>query len=170
MPKLKEKKKIGRPSKKESISLKQIKKLAGYGLTDPQISDILEICRASLNNYKQDPKFLDALKEGKQKADNYIIGSLFHRAMGYSHPEEKIFCDKGKIIRVETLKHYPPDPTSMIFWLKNRQHADWKDRIDPLIDQSQHTHYSIKFKSNGKYQRENNRAGLLSTLQPTDNT
>jgi hypothetical protein len=28
------------------------------------------------------------------------------------------------------VKHYPPDPTSMIFWLKNRQPQKWRDKHD----------------------------------------
>ena len=43
---------------------------------------------------------------------------------------EKIFCSRGKVIRVETVEHYPPDTTAMIFWLKNRQPDRWRDRAE----------------------------------------
>ena len=122
--------KVGRPSKQKNISLPQLEKMAGYGLTDEQIADILQICTATLKNYKQNPKFLTALKKGKEKADNFVVGSLFHRAIGYSHPELQLFCYKGKIIQKEIIKHYPPDPIAMIFWLKNRQPENWRDKTD----------------------------------------
>ena len=98
-------KKNGRPSKKNTISLKQVEKLATYALTDVQIADILEICEATLNNYKRDSTFLEALKKGKEKADNYVVGSLFHRAIGYSHPELQLFQYKGKIVKAMVMKH-----------------------------------------------------------------
>jgi len=122
------KRKVGRPSNKDKISLKQLEKLAGYGHTDKEIADIIEICVASLKNYKSNPKFLAALKSGKEKADNYVVGSLFHRAIGYTHPEIQTFCYKGKIVTAKVLKHYAPDPTSAIFWLKNRKPANWRDK------------------------------------------
>jgi len=127
-PKRKSKQKLGRPSKFADISLTDVEKLAGYGLTDQQLADVLHICKSSLNNYKQNPKFLDSLKKGKQKSDNYVIGSLFHRAIGYSHPEAQLFCYKGRIIKTTVMKHYPPEVTAMIFWLKNRKPEDWRDR------------------------------------------
>jgi len=120
--------KRGQPSKLESISLDQVEKLAGFGLTDQEIADILGICKATLNNYKNNPKFLDSLKKGKDKADNYVIGSLFHRALGYTHPEVQLHSYKGKIIKTEVLKHYPPDTVAAIFWLKNRQPDKWRDK------------------------------------------
>ena len=122
------KNKGGRPSKLNTISLKDVEVLAGYGLTDKQIADVLNICKATLNNYKQNPKFLDSLKRGKAKADNYVIGSLFHRAIGYSHPEVQLFCYRGKVIQTKIMKHYPPDTIAAIFWLKNRKPDQWRDK------------------------------------------
>jgi len=29
---------------------------------------------------------------------------------------------------VPTVKHYPPDTTAAIFWLKNRQPAKWREK------------------------------------------
>ena len=44
------------------------------------------------------------------------------------HQEEVIMQYQGKPIRVKTTKHYPPDPTSMIFYLKNRRPDRWRDK------------------------------------------
>lgn len=59
--------------------------------------------------------------------------SLFRRAMGYTHPATKFFQAGGSILREDYVEHYPPDATSMIFWLKNRQPDKWRDkREDPV--------------------------------------
>ena len=36
----------------------------------------------------------------------------------------------GQIVKTDVIKEYPPDPTSMIFWLKNRQPEKWRDRVE----------------------------------------
>jgi hypothetical protein len=55
--------------------------------------------------------------------------------VGYSVETEKILCSGGKIIRVRTVEHYPPDTTACIFWLKNRQPEIWRDKVE-----GQHLH------------------------------
>jgi hypothetical protein len=77
---------------------------------------------------QKDKSFLHAIKKSKSIANDLIEATLFQRATGYSHKEEKIFCSEGQIVTHETTKHYPPDPTSMIFWLKNREPDRWKDK------------------------------------------
>lgn len=50
--------------------------------------------------------------------------------MGYTHPATKFFQAGGSILREDYVEHYPPDATSMIFWLKNRQPDKWRDKRD----------------------------------------
>jgi len=71
---------------------------------------------------------MQVLKRGKDKADTNVIESLYRRAIGYSHPEDKIFNNNGKALIVPTTKHYAPDTTAAIFWLKNRRPEEWRDR------------------------------------------
>jgi transcriptional regulator with XRE-family HTH domain len=109
----------------------KIKPLALGGLTDVQIAKKIGVTKQTLNNWKKgNPDFFDSLKDWKAEADGKVERSLYERACGYSHPETKIFCSDGQIITQETIKHYPPDPTSMIFWLKNRQPDKWRDKIE----------------------------------------
>lgn|SRR3990167_843811 len=123
--------KRGPKSKIGNIDLDQLYILASAGFTDAQISEFFKISRESLDTYKNaNPKILDTLKTGKELSDNRVVRSLFERANGYQHPEDKIFCEGGRVTVVPTIKHYPPDPTSMIFWLKNRKSKDWKDRVE----------------------------------------
>jgi len=87
------------------------------------------IDRSSLTKFKQRyPEFFTTLKDWKETADAEVERSLYERALGYEVKEEKIFCNNGEIVRAETIRHYPPDPTSMIFWLKNRKPEQWRDK------------------------------------------
>ena len=120
---------LGRPSKYVPEFDKRAYKLCLLGATDKHIADILEVDVATINRWKISiPSFCDSLKAGKDDADAVIAQSLYHRAKGYYHPEDKIFNDGGTPMVVPTTKHYPPDTTAAIFWLKNRQPKAWRDR------------------------------------------
>ena len=121
----------GRPSKFKPEFVRQAEKLCTIGLTDAELASFFEVSEVTLNAWKhKHPEFLNALKVGKDEADTRVERSLYHRAIGYSHPEEKIFNDGGEPLIVPTTKHYPPDTTAAIFWLKNRKTAEWRDKQD----------------------------------------
>ena len=121
---------MARPSKFEKIDLEQVEKLAGFGLIDTEIASVIGISTATLNNYKKKPEFLESLKKGKAKADSKVIESLYLRATGYEHEDTYFSNFQGVVTATPYMKHYPPDATSMIFWLKNRQPDRWKDNQD----------------------------------------
>ncbi len=129
-------KKRGRPSKADQIDQDQLKTLYLDGKTDQEIADFFKIGRRTLIKWrKQNPEFVLTLKDDwKKVADHRVERSLYERACGYSHPEEKIFNNNGEIVRAQTIRHYPPDSTSMIFWLKNRDPARWRDKVEPSGD------------------------------------
>lgn len=122
---------IGRPSKFKELDLEKVKKVASKGWTDLEMADFFEVAESTWYKWKVDfPDFSEALRLWKQEADERVERSLFERATGYTHAEEKIFNDGGEPMRVETRKHYPPDTTAAIFWLKNRNPEQWRDKTE----------------------------------------
>ncbi len=122
--------KTGRPSKyNEQYHPDLIYWMSKAGLTDKQIAKELSIAESTLNLWKKDhQEFSESLKKGKEDPDDNVEVSLYQRALGYEHKEDKIFNHNGKALIVPTIKHYPPDATSMIFWLKNRRPETWRDK------------------------------------------
>jgi hypothetical protein len=121
----------GRPTGFKPEYIEQATKLCRLGATDKDLADFFEVCESTIDNWKNaHPEFLGSIKEAKAEADSRVIRALFERATGYSHPEDKIFNHNGEALVVPTTKHYPPDPTSAIFWLKNRQPDDWRDKYE----------------------------------------
>lgn len=117
----------GRPTKYKPEYNNQAYKLCLLSATDKALANFFETSEVTINAWKKAyPSFLKALKDGKEKADSEVAKSLFHRACGYSHPEDKIFCTDGKVTTVKTTKHYPPDTAAAFIWLKNR--AGWRDK------------------------------------------
>ena len=131
---IKEKKKKhagGRPPlvNVSEIDKKALEIVASGGYTDKQLAEILSVTVQTVNNYKiKYPEFFASLKRGKDIADAKVEIPLFQRALGYSHPDVNITNYQGKAVATPVIKHFPPDLTSMIFWLKNRQKDKWRDR------------------------------------------
>lgn len=135
---------MSRPSGLHKIDENLIKALASYGLTDEEMSKAFGVSVVTWWSWKhRSAKFLKALNEGKEIADKRVEKTLYERAIGYTCPEEKIFCEKGKITRAKSFKHYPGDVTAQIFWLKNRQVKEWRENQGPLVDNSVHYHYAL---------------------------
>lgn len=121
---------IGRPSKYDPSFDRVAYQLTLLGGIDRDIAAALGVTEQTVNNWKKaHPSFFESLNDGKSHADGQVAARLFERATGYSHDEEKIFCNAaGEVTRVATVKHYPPDSTAAIFWLKNRRPDLWRDR------------------------------------------
>lgn len=121
----------GRPSlvNISEVDKRAIEIIASEGYTDKQLAAMLSVTEQTINNYKiKYPEFFESLKRGKDIADAKVEIALFQRALGYSHPDVNITNYKGEPVVTSIIKHYPPDPTSMIFWLKNRQKDKWRDK------------------------------------------
>lgn len=121
----------GRPSsysdKYPSIAAAMCK----LGATDAELAAALDVDVTTLNRWKvQHKDFSQALKADKAVADDRVERSLYQRAMGYEHEAVKIFQakDGSEPLVVPYIERYPPDTTAMIFWLKNRRPAEWRDK------------------------------------------
>lgn len=123
---------IGRPSKYKPEYAGMAKKLCdGRGATDRELADFFSVAESTLNLWKlEHAEFSEALKVGKDVADDRVERSLYQRACGSSHDDVHISNFQGDVTITPIVKHYPPDTTAGIFWLKNRRKGQWRDKID----------------------------------------
>lgn len=106
--------------------------MAMLGATDEQMAEAFGVSRSTFLEWKnRHPEFAEEVHKGKMLADAQVAASTFHGAVGYSHPEEviRVLAD-GTVVRVNAMKHYPPNPILNTFWLKNRQPELWKERVE----------------------------------------
>lgn len=132
MPKAKAKHAGGRPTKYLPEYAKLAAKACAAGATTAQLADFFEVSISTICLWRLvHPEFSEALRDWKAVADAQVERSLYERACGYSHDETDIRVVGGVIVATPIRKVYPPDPTSMIFWLKNRQPDKWRDKPEP---------------------------------------
>ena len=130
---MKEKKPVGRPSRYTADHARQAYELALLGLTDEQMAKVFSVDVRTIHAWKVDhPEFSHAINEGKDIADAQVVASLYKRATGYTHKAVKIFANPntGAEQVIEYEERFPPETTACIFWLKNRQKANWRDKQD----------------------------------------
>jgi len=96
---------------------------------DEDLARYFDVSEATLNNWKlQYPTFIESIKNGREIADQEVAHSLRNRAMGYKQKVTKVMQYQGVPIEVEIEEEVPPDTTAAIFWLKNRQGKNWRDK------------------------------------------
>ncbi|WP_339314621.1 hypothetical protein [Paenibacillus sp. FSL M7-0896] len=123
---------MARPSKYKEEFAQQAYKLCLLGATDKELANFFEVDEATINRWKlSNEEFCEALKSGKFIADSNVAEKLYQRAIGYQHVETITASYQGQITdTLDVTKYYAPDPTSAIFWLKNRQPKLWRDKPD----------------------------------------
>lgn len=122
---------VGRPTKYKSEYVDLAYKFCLLGATDAELGDFFDVCEETINDWKRTySEFSASIKKGKEIADATVASKLYHRATGYEHPDIDIKMYEGQIIETPLVKHYPPDTTAGIFWLKNRQPKKWRDKVE----------------------------------------
>jgi len=122
---------MARPTKYKDEYAKQAAKLCDLGATDKELADFFEVTESTLNLWKlKHAEFSESLKLGKDHANERVKRSLYNRALGYSHEEDDIRVVNGDIVITPTIKHYPPDTTACIFFLKNRLPDEFRANPD----------------------------------------
>lgn len=126
----------GRPTLYKEDYAKQAKKLALLGATDQEMADFFEVDVRTIYRWKHDhDAFCQALKAGKDVADERVERSLYQKAIGYEQDEVKIFMPGGasEPVYAPFRAKIAPDTTAAIFWLKNRRSKDWRDKTEQEV-------------------------------------
>ncbi len=113
----------------------QVKAIAMRGVSDDEMAQQFGISEKLMQDWKRFyPDFAKAIDDGRTHADVRVVQALFHRAIGYSHPEVKLAQFEGEFTDERIVdKHYPPDFGAIKYWLNNRQREHWKDRTEHAV-------------------------------------
>lgn len=129
----------GRPTAFKPEFVEQAKKLCELGATDDEMADFFGVHRATFYRWKMEHEdFCDAIKVGKEMADERVERSLYQKATGYNYTEQqaikvKVGPHEERIEIVEVRRHAPAETTAGIFWSKNRRPDRWRDKVQTEI-------------------------------------
>ena len=103
--------------------------LCRRGATLAELADAFDVSIRAINNWAvKYPDFGQAIEEGKEEVfDPRVERALAEKALGYSVDIEEWFVVDKELVSKVVRKHYPPDSTACIFWLKNRKPEQWRD-------------------------------------------
>lgn len=114
----------------------EISELTAAGWNDTEIAAELGISPATLYRWKlAHADFAAALRFNNAAAVDRVRGAFFAKATGYSYIEQQAVKIKTgehteAVEVVDVVKHVPPSDTAGIFFLKNRDAANWRDQQD----------------------------------------
>ncbi len=128
----------GRPTEYKDTYPDQVFRLALLGASDGEIAAFFDVTQQTYYNWlDKHPRFFESVKRGKDEADAHVAHSLYHRALGYSHPAVKIIPSRDEdgvasYIEAPYVEHYPPDTAAAKHWLQVRRRksdgARWVER------------------------------------------
>src|SRR5262245_50257163 len=127
---------IGAPTKYNAELMPRVAKfMCERGATMAELADAFQVSSATLYKWlNQYPELHDAVQVGVDTFNPRVERALAERAIGFfvTLREEVRDPETGKVLAPAQRQYYPPDPTSMIFFLKNRMRENYKDvhRID----------------------------------------
>lgn len=121
---------VGRPSDFSPEFCQKAADLCVNGATDEDLAQAFDVSARTIYRWQAaHPEFSQALKVGKELADERVVRSLYHKAVGYTFDAVKITQYEGTPVIVPYQEHVPPDTAAATFWLKNRRPEDWREKV-----------------------------------------
>jgi hypothetical protein len=118
----------GRPTTYRPENAEIARKYCMLGATNDTLAEHFEVCRRTIDNWIATiPEFSDAVRQGREVADEAVVSALFARATGMEQKMTKVFCHRGQPVTANYIAYLPPDVRACIFWLRNRRPEEWRE-------------------------------------------
>ena len=112
----------GRPTTYKPENAEIARHACMLGATNETLAERFEVCRRTIDNWIATiPEFSDAVRQGREVADEAVVSALFARATGMEQKMTKVFCHRGQPVTANYTVQLPPDVRACIFWLRNRR-------------------------------------------------
>ncbi|WP_020604004.1 transposase [Spirosoma spitsbergense] len=130
---MEQKSKRGAPTKYKPEYAEEARKFCLLeGATDEELATSFGVSAKTIDNWKiKYPDFLRSVQEGKKIADANVAEGFYKRAVGIEFTEvtRELIANELTVTK-EVTKLIPPDPGAALNWLKNRQPAKWRDKVE----------------------------------------
>ncbi|XAP76930.1 helix-turn-helix domain-containing protein [Citromicrobium bathyomarinum] len=126
---------MARPTEYDPSYCEIARDMAERGATNAELAERFGVSRRTVNTWtQQHPEFAEALRLGKEPADDRVERALFERAVGYEVEEEKVGFYEGRPVVATITKHIPADTNAARLWLTNRRRDDWGNRMSVEVE------------------------------------
>jgi hypothetical protein len=124
----------GRPTTYRPENADIARQACMLGATNEALAERFEVCRRTIDNWIATiPDFSNAVRQGREVADETVVSALFARATGMEQKMTKVFCHRGQPVTANYTVQLPPDVRACIFWLRNRRPEQWRENR-PLVE------------------------------------
>lgn len=125
----------GRISGYKNEFARQASHLCKLGAATNDLAKFFQVSADTIYRWSTEYKaFAEAIKVGKDLADERVVMSLYNKTLGFEKEIEKEIVTKdGTVKKVTDKVYYPPSDTAIMFWLKNRRRHEWRDRQEHEI-------------------------------------
>jgi transposase-like protein len=132
--------KLGAPSDYNPGFCQRAMELCERGATDEELAQEFDVSARTIYRWKNaHPEFCQAIRAGKEAADERVERSLYQMATGtYVKQQQAIKVKTGQhteevqIVEVET--YMAPEVPAAQFWLKNRRPDQWREKSDVNVN------------------------------------
>jgi hypothetical protein len=125
----------GRPTVYKPDNAEIALKACILGATNETLAERFKVSRRTIDSWIATiPEFSDAVRQGREVADEAVVSALFARATGMEQKMTKVFCHRGQPVTADYTVHLPPDVRACIFWLRNRRPEEWRESR-PLVEE-----------------------------------
>jgi len=125
----------GRPTIHKPENVEIARQYCMQGATNDALAERFEVCRRTIDNWIATiPEFSEAVRQGREVADEAVVSALFARATGMEQKMTKVFCHRGQPVTANYTVQLPPDVRACIFWLRNRRPEQWR-KNRPLVEE-----------------------------------
>lgn len=130
-----------------NASFSALEKLVSFGHSDEFIASLYDVpVRVWKDWLEANPQLGQSVARWRAGQNDKVAQALFNRAVGCSHKETVVKISKsGEVDLIEVDKHYPPDTTACMSWLKNRDPENWNnEKNNQVIDQKSTVDLNVK--------------------------
>jgi hypothetical protein len=120
------------------------RKLCEAGATNQELGDEFGVTKRTIINWQQrHPEFAEALKLGKQIADDRMERTAYELSVGYTTTVVetiKLRDERGneRTVQVEKQVEIPPNDKMLWYMLKNRMPDKYRDKTESVVHHEHH--------------------------------
>ena len=105
------------------------------GASNETLAERFEVSRRTIDNWITTiPEFGDAVRHGRQVADESVVAALYARATGMERKSIKVVEGEGAPVTTTHTVQALPDVRACMFWLRNRRPQQWRENRAPAED------------------------------------